>query len=1524
MDHQNRILDQFHPLIRKWFTERLGAPTDIQSRAWPEIAQGRHVLATAPTGSGKTFTAFLWAINQLVAGVWGRGQTRVLYVSPLKALNNDIRRNLATPLEELKSCFREAGADFPEICVTTRSGDTPAEERRRMVRRPPEILITTPESLNILISSRAGRAMLTGITTVILDEIHAVVGTKRGTHLITAVERLVRISGEFQRIALSATVKPLSQVAEFVGGSIQKGDAKADHYEKREVAIIQSRDKKGYEIRVSFPPDAKEQLVDASRWPVLAQSFRKIIRENRSTLLFANSRRTAEKVTRLINEGEPEELAYSHHGSLSREIRLAVERRLKKGELKAIVATSSLELGIDIGDLDRVILIQTPPSIASAIQRIGRSGHSVGGMSRGLLYPTHGHDFLYAAVVARGATEQDIESVLPIECPLDILAQVIVSMTGIERWDIDELYTFLKTCHPYRRLSRRQFDLVLEMLAGRYADTRLRELRPRISLDRIDNTVRGKDGVLRLIYLSGGAIPDRGYYDLRIEETRAKIGELDEEFVWERRVGDTFTLGTQVWRIRKVTHNDVEVLPVDAKPGIFPFWRAEDLNRDFHFSEKILLFLEEFNNRLETPSMQEELRRDYFLDDTAADELIGHLKRQREATGTDLPHRRHLLIEHFDDPENTSDRKQVILHTLWGGRINRPFGLALQAAWEEKYGTHLEIIENNDCILLMLPHAFSTADLFTLVTPENIERLLRKTLEASGFFGAKFRENAGRALLLPRADFKRRLPLWLNRLRAKKLMDAVLPYPDFPILLETWRNCLQDEFDLGHLKQLLDEVRSGRIKIAETTTTAASPFCDGLIWKQTNTYMYEDDMPGSGKASRLSQELIKEVLFSSRLRPRIPEALIATLTAKLQRTAPGYAPRSADDLLDWVKERLFIPAAEWQTLIEAIERDGEMVVTEALTVIRNKIVAIRLPGTTAPGVCALEYLVRIAMAFQTRPDKLIAGDIFSAQILGGSGPFLVAPGVEPSGMSASDQCLVGKVSPPVAMFDRNGSSPEDAQEESPLREILIQWLSFYGPLRKSSLKERFGLDESFLDNILADLVESQDVVLDLLTENGEQIEVCDHENLEILLRMVRKSRRPSFRALPIDHLSLFLAAYQGLISPGDSVDDLQNRLDQLFGFPAPAEAWEKQLLPVRLSPYYSAWLDNLMQTSGLVWFGCGSRKISFAFSDDLELFVDRERGGDNAGTFKEQVPPDELSGLFPENIGRYTFFDIARHANMDSRAITERLWKLAWQGRVTNDAFATVRKGILTDFAPFPLKQEQGRPSRSSYNRWTASRPLSGNWYAIDREGMDRDSIDDAELVKDRVRQLFKRYGLLFRELLANELPPLQWAKTFRALRLMELSGEILSGYFFEGIPGAQFISHEAFRFLNDPLPEESVYWLNANDPASLCGIRLEALKGGLPSRITSTHMVYHGKRLVLISRRNGSILEFLASPDDFHIPEYLSFFKVLLTREFQPEKMILVETINKKPALESEYSRSLRDFGFTGYYKGLELVRKY
>ncbi|MBI5583166.1 MAG: DEAD/DEAH box helicase [Deltaproteobacteria bacterium] len=1491
-------LSLFHPLIRKWFAEKVGRPTDIQSRAWPEIARGRHVLVTAPTGSGKTLTAFLWAINQLLTGAWGPGRTRVLYVSPLKALNNDIRRNLAAPLEELRATFSQAGAVFPPISLLTRSGDTPVEERRRMRRRPPEILITTPESLNLLLSSRSGRELLTGIVTVILDEIHAVIGSKRGTHLITAVDRLVRLSGEFQRLALSATVRPLKVVAEFVGGSLLRGQGPAATYEKRKVTVIKSPEPKRYGLEVRFPPDIREQPAETSRWPVLAEAFREVIRARRSVLFFANSRRTAEKVTRLINESQSGELAYSHHGSLSREIRLAVEQRLKNGELKAIVATSSLELGIDIGDLDLVVLIQTPPAISAAIQRIGRSGHRVGGLSRGLLYPTHGFDFLTAAVLARSVADQDIEAVRPVENPLDVLAQVILSLTGLEVWDRDELFAFLRTSYPYHRLSRRQFDLVLDMLAGRYAGTKLRELKARLSLDLLDNTVYGREGVLRLLYLSGGTIPDRGYYDLRVADSRAKIGELDEEFVWERSIGDTFALGAQVWRIQKVTANDVEVLPAAVKPGIIPFWKAEDLNRDFHFSEKILLFLESFQARPEASFWLEELRRNYFLEAGAAGELLGFLKRQQEATRAELPHRHHLLIEHFRDLLNTADHRQVILHTLWGGRINRPFGLALQAAWEEKTGSQLEIFQNNDGLLFLLPEGFAAGEVLALVTPENLERLLRRTLEQSGFFGAKFRENAGRALLLPRGDFKKRLPLWLNRLRSKTLLEAVRTYPDFPILLETWRTCLQDEFDLDSLRQLLGEIQDGRIKVTEAVTAAASPFADGLIYRQTNAHMYADDSPRSTQASRLSGDLLREVLFSQQLRPRLARDLVAALEGKLKRTAPGYAPRSAADLLDWVKERILIPAPEWTVLLEALDRDRGGSTNDPLAPVREKIAVLRLPGAALDLIFAVENLGRIAEAWQVRPEELVLRDAFS--------------NVPLSGRAARWAEAV------LRKPEKTGAA------ETALAELLRQWLSCYGPVRVSFLTEALGLEGARLGELLAGVAEAQEVVLDLLTEQAGELEICDRENLEILLRMARRSRQPSFQAWPLDRLPLFLAAWQGLTRSGQSPDDLQGVLDQLFGFPAAAEAWEKQFLPARLSPYFGAWLDGLIQSGQILWFGCGLRKASLAFPDDLDLFLDHGRRAVGSKATAAGAGADEIARLLPREIGRYHFLDIVRQANLDSRTVTGMLWDLVWQGRITNDAYATLRRGILTDFAPFPLPGEGGRPSRSAYNRWAATRPLSGNWYAIGLDKIDDDPIAEAERNKDRIRQLLRRYGLLFRELLAGELPLLQWPGIFKVLRLMELSGEILSGHFFEGIPGLQFISAEAFRFLKDLPKEEPVYWLNAADPASLCGIKLEALKGLLPSRLPSTHLVYCGARLVVISRRNGGALEIRTPPADPRLPAYLAFFNTLLTREFSPEKIILVEKINGRPALGSEYADPLKACGFNGGYKGLELVKKY
>lgn len=902
------VLELFHPVIKKWFLKKFKAPTDIQIKSWPEIASGKHVLISAPTGSGKTLSAFLWALNQLISGAWAAaGGIRVLYVSPLKALNNDVRRNLLSPLKEIGSLFKNECLSFPSINVFTRSGDTPQSDRQRMLRHPPEILITTPESLNLILSSKKAREVLRSLSTVILDEIHALASDKRGTHMISAVDRLVPLSGEFQRIGLSATIKPMERTAEFLGGySMEIRDGRY-FYLKRPVSIIQSVESKQFDIAVRFPNDAREKIVDDSWWPALVDEFKKSIRKNRSTLLFTNTRRLSEKIALFINESENKEIAYSHHGSLAREIRSVVEKRFKEGKLRAIVATSSLELGIDIGDLDEVVLIQTPFSVSSGLQRIGRAGHEVGRISRGSIYPTHGRDFLDAAIMARSIMDQDIEEAEPVNCPLDVLAQVVISMTGVEEWDIDQLYGVIKSSYPFHTLTRKQFDLVIEMLAGRYADSRIRELNPRVSIDRLEGSIHGKQGVLSLLYHSGGTIPDRGYFDLRLKSSNSKIGELDEEFVWERKTGDTFTLGSQNWRIMNIDHRKVEVIPWDGPVNTTPFWKAERGSRDFHFCDKIGRFLERWNNSLESDEFAHTLKEKYFMEDAAALELTGFLKRQRETTGADLPHRHHILIEHIDG-------RRVVIHTLWGDRVNQPFRLALSEAWEEKFHTPLEVLSNDDCIMLILPHHFDSSILLNLVIPSRLEELLRQKIEKTGFFGARFRENAGRALLLPRSGFKQRVPLWLTRLKSKKLLEALLRYDSFPILLETWRSCLHDEFDLPSLKRLLDELIRGDIRYTEVKSKIASPFAENMVWIQTNLHMYEGDVPTGDRVSQLSDDVLREVLFSHHLRPQVDANLIMRFDKKLKRTAPGYAPQNASELLDWVKERILIPDSEWEEI----------------------------------------------------------------------------------------------------------------------------------------------------------------------------------------------------------------------------------------------------------------------------------------------------------------------------------------------------------------------------------------------------------------------------------------------------------------------------------------------------------------------------------------------------------------------------------------------------------------------------------
>ncbi|MEM9159361.1 MAG: DEAD/DEAH box helicase [Verrucomicrobiota bacterium] len=679
-------VSRFHPLVGKWFEQKYGEPTDIQKKAWGLISEEEHALISAATGSGKTLAAFLWGLNQLISGEWESGRTRVIYISPLKALNNDIRRNLLEPLGELGTFFEKEGVSFPEIRVQTRSGDTSQNDRRKMLRKPPEILITTPESFNLLLTSGEGQRSLLGAECVILDEIHSLVDSKRGAYLMSGIERLAYLNGEFQRIALSATVKPMETVAALVGGYRYTEGPLLGDLEAREVKLAISEARKLYEIEAKFPEESDENQSDDDFWHPIVVQLKELVAKNESTLIFVNSRLMSEKLTHKINKGEVEPIAYSHHGSLSKEIRAAVEGRMKRGELKAIVATNSLEMGIDVGALDCVVMVQCPNAISSAIQKIGRAGHQVGAVSRSILFPSHSRDFLEAAVLAKAIRERDIEPVKPIRRPLDVLAQVIISVLGSGQWDLDELYRLLVASYSFRELQRREFDLVLDMMSGRYAATRLRELKPRIAINRSENTATLRKGALMTFYLSGGVIPDRGYFHLRMEGSGARVGELDEEFVWERSLGDVFTLGTQSWKIKKITHNDVFVNPAESGGVMPPFWRSETYNRDFHYSTRIGEFLEAANEKTSSKGFEKSLSEDFSLDEVAAKQLGAFLSNQKTVTRCDLPHRHHVVAELVNTAPQGAAGQQLVLHTHWGGRVNRPYGLALTAAWQEKYG----------------------------------------------------------------------------------------------------------------------------------------------------------------------------------------------------------------------------------------------------------------------------------------------------------------------------------------------------------------------------------------------------------------------------------------------------------------------------------------------------------------------------------------------------------------------------------------------------------------------------------------------------------------------------------------------------------------------------------------------------------------------------------------------------------------------------------------------------------------------
>jgi ATP-dependent Lhr-like helicase len=1117
-------LDVFSPRTRAWFERAFEAPTPAQASGWPAIARGGHVLVQAPTGSGKTLAAFLIGIDRLNETP-GAG-LRLLYVSPLKALNYDIERNLRSPLAGLRS----------DLAVAVRTGDTPADERRRMLRTPPDILITTPESLFLLLTSQA-RETLRGVETVILDEIHAVAGTKRGAHLALSLERLERlVERPFQRIGLSATQRPLAEIGRFVAGTgreIELVDAGTRKELDLEVVVpVEDLRELGSTAHLSVPPlaDGVElgpgvETSSRSIWPSIYPAILALVREHRSTIVFVNNRRLAERLALRINELAEEELARAHHGSLAREQRLVVEELLKAGEIPCLVATSSLELGIDMGAVDLVIQVESPKSVARGLQRVGRAGHELHSVSKGRIFPKFRADLLESAVVARAMREGEIEETRIPRNPLDVLAQQVVAVCADEEVAVEDLHELVRGAYPFSDLSRAQLENVLDMLAGRYPSDEFAELRPRIVWDRTAGIVRGRTGARRLAVTNAGTIPDRGLFGVYLVDGGGRVGELDEEMVYEAREGQTFVLGASTWRIEDITRDRVLVSPAPGVPGVAPFWKGEGVGRPAELGERIGAATRELV-ALDDDEATARLGHEYGLDQRAARNLLVFLREQEASTGV-VPSDRAVVVERFRD--EIGDWRVCVL-TPFGGRVHAPWAMALSARLRDTLDVHAQSLWSDDGIALHFPDSDAPPPLADLLLdPGEIEDLVLAELGQSALFGSRFRENAARALLIPRRRPGQRTPLWQQRLKAQSLLQVARRYPQFPIVLETYRECLQDVFDLPALQEILRGIQTRELDLVEVETASASPFASSLLFDYVATYMYEDDTPPEerrAQALSLDRDLLRELMGVEELRELLDEGAIEQVDSSLRP-----APRNADDLHDLLRRAGPLPAGEYD-----------------------------------PGFA--ETLVRERRAFRAR---LASGELLAA--------------VEDAGLLRD---AFGAVPP--------GGVPNVFLEPVPdaLAAVLRRYARTHGPFTTGEVAARFGLELAAAAAQLEALEAAEALVRGEIRPGGSEREWCDPDVLRRIRRATLATLRREVEPAEQAAFGRFLPSWHGI----GRRQTLREALVPLQGVPLPVSLWESDVLPRRVPGFRPADLDALCASGDLVWVGAGLERVAVYFRDD--------------------------------------------------------------------------------------------------------------------------------------------------------------------------------------------------------------------------------------------------------------------------------------------------------------------------------------
>jgi ATP-dependent helicase Lhr and Lhr-like helicase len=1383
----------------------------------------------------------------------------LVYVSPLKALSYDIDRNLRVPL-------RGIGADLK---VAVRTGDTPQRERQAMLREPPDILITTPESLYLMLTGRA-QALFAGAESCIVDEIHAVASVKRGAHLALTLERLTAAAGrEVQRIGLSATQKPLEEIARFLVGPT------------RTCQIVDTGVRKELDLEIKVPvesmvePDATpapdlDPLAGAeatrrSIWPAIYPELLELISSHRSTIVFVNNRRAAERLALRLNELAEHEIARAHHGSLAREERLVVEEMLKAGELPCLVATSSLELGIDMGAVDLVIQVESPKSVARGLQRIGRAGHSVGDVSRGRIFPKFRADLLECAVVARRMREGEIETTVVPKNALDVLAQQIVAIAAAAPEDrpvpVDELHALITRTHSYGELSRMQLENVLDMLDGRYPSSDFAELRPRIVWDRVRGTIRARPGARQLAVTNAGTIPDRGLYSVTLPDGR-RVGELDEEMVYEARPGQTFLLGASTWRIEEIGRDRVIVTPAPGLPGAVPFWKGDGVGRPKELGEAIGAF-----SRWAVEQTAAAVGASYDLDGRAATNLIRFLREQQSATRV-VPSDRAIVVERFRD--EIGDWRLCVL-SPFGGRVHAAWGLALSARIRDQLGLESDAIWSDDGIIVHLPDAEEPpgADL-VLIEPDEVEDRVVAELAASALFGARFRENAARALLIPRARPGRRTPLWQQRLKAQSLLEVARKYGEFPVVLETYRECLRDVLDVPGLVELLTALHRREISLVEVETPTASPFASSLLFDYVATYMYEGDTPNAERraaALSLDRELLRELLGQEELRDLIDPGALEQVEADLQFLSDLRRATSRDGLHDVLRTVGDLTAADAQ--LRVVDGLGAPRMLEELRGERRAVV-IRLAGE--------ERWIDAA-------DAGLYRDALGAAPPGGlPSPFL-----------------------------------EDVPEA--LTRLVRRYAATHGPFTGDDLRARYAVD---CGAVLGALERDGDLVRGELRPGGSEREWCDPE-------VLRRLRRASLAVLrkevePVDRRSLarFLPAWQGVdrwaggTGSGAGVDRLREVLVSLQGLALPVEVWERDVLPRRTGAYSPAWMDQLCAAGELVWIGAGalghgSGRVALYFREDLPVLgPPAQRGATPEDSLAHEAVRERLRA------GACFFTDLLVDVDLAPEELQEALWDLAWAGAATNDAFAPLRAPRLTLARAQRDRVRAARPGRFAARRRGAgaSAQVQGRWSLT--EPLFRAGVDPGARRRATAELLLERYGVLTREQVRAEGVPGGFSAIYPELSQLETLGIARRGYFVEGLGGAQFALPGAVERLRaQPGDDAAPVVLAAVDPAQPYGAAVSwpARPGGSaeesrrPARVAGAHVVLAGGEPILYLERGGRALQTLVAGDDDRIKPAL----LVLVEQVRAGllKRLALEKVDGEAAADSALGSLLTEIGF-------------